>query len=213
MNWEIGIDVCVLPCIRRIASGKLLSSAGSSAWCSVVTKKGGMGSGVGGRSKREEIYVYIWLIDFVVQQKLTQHCKAAKPQLRKRMPCENKFLKCIQVMVEHILMTPFVIHQYRFSILPLVIILPLLIYVSLKSCLSWVCQRGPSKAATSFPLRRRRSKLTAEKVCPRQSVSFRARTTTPTMTQVKESVLRSVSQDVHLVVPSPLTPPIELSQL
>ena len=122
MNWEIGIDVCVLPCIRRIASGKLLSSAGSSAWCSVVTKKGGMGSGVGGRSKREEIYVYIWLIHFVVQQKLTQHCKAAKPQLRKRMPCENKFLKCIQVMVEHILMTPFVIHQYRFSILPLVML-------------------------------------------------------------------------------------------
>ena len=85
--------------------------------------------------------------------------------------------------------------------------------MSLKSCLSWVCQQGPSKAATSFPLRRRRSKLKAEKVCPRQSVSFRARTTTPTTTQVKESVLRSVSQDVHLVVPSPLTLPIELSQL
>ena len=34
----------------------------------------------GGRLRREEIYVcvyiYIWLIHFVVQQKLTQHCKA-----------------------------------------------------------------------------------------------------------------------------------------
>ena len=38
------------------------------------------------------------------------------------MPCENRFLKCIQVMVEHILMTSFVIHQYRFSILPLVML-------------------------------------------------------------------------------------------
>ena len=31
---------------------------------------------VGGRSKRERIYVYIWLIHVIVQQKLTQHCKA-----------------------------------------------------------------------------------------------------------------------------------------
>ena len=30
---------------------------------------------MGGRSKKEGIYVYIWLIHFVVQQKLTQHCK------------------------------------------------------------------------------------------------------------------------------------------
>ena len=32
--------------------------------------------GVGGRSKREGIYVYIELIHFIVQQKLTQHCEA-----------------------------------------------------------------------------------------------------------------------------------------
>ena len=31
---------------------------------------------MGGRLKREGIYVYIQLIYFVVQQKLTQHCKA-----------------------------------------------------------------------------------------------------------------------------------------
>ena len=31
---------------------------------------------VGGRLKREGIYVYIWLIHVAVQKKLTQHCKA-----------------------------------------------------------------------------------------------------------------------------------------
>ena len=30
----------------------------------------------GGRFKREQIHAYLWLIDDVVQQKLTQHCKA-----------------------------------------------------------------------------------------------------------------------------------------
>ena len=34
------------------------------------------GGGVGGRSKREGIYVNIELIHFTVQQKLTHHCKA-----------------------------------------------------------------------------------------------------------------------------------------
>ena len=31
---------------------------------------------VAGRSQRKGIYLYVWLIHFVVQQKLTQHCKA-----------------------------------------------------------------------------------------------------------------------------------------
>jgi len=31
---------------------------------------------MGRKPKEEEIYVYIWLIHFAVQQKLTQHCKA-----------------------------------------------------------------------------------------------------------------------------------------
>ena len=34
------------------------------------------GGGEGGRIKWEGLYVYIWLIQAVVQQKLTQHCKA-----------------------------------------------------------------------------------------------------------------------------------------
>ena len=40
-----------------------------------MTYKGKMGD-VGGRLKKEEIYVSLQLIHNVVQQKLTQHCKA-----------------------------------------------------------------------------------------------------------------------------------------
>ena len=39
---------------------------------------------MGGRLKREGIYVYLWLIHFVEQQKPTQHCKAIILQERKK---------------------------------------------------------------------------------------------------------------------------------
>jgi hypothetical protein len=38
---------------------------------------------VGGRSKREVIYVYIYLIHFTLEQKLTKHCKAIILQFKK----------------------------------------------------------------------------------------------------------------------------------
>ena len=76
-NWENRNDIYTLPYVKQIASGKLLFSAGSSTQCSVMTC-GGWGGGVGCR--REGRYVYMWLIHFVVQQKLTQHCKATKLQ-------------------------------------------------------------------------------------------------------------------------------------
>ena len=38
---------------------------------------------VGGGPKREGIYVYVELIHFVGQQKLTQHCEITLPQLKK----------------------------------------------------------------------------------------------------------------------------------
>ena len=59
MNWDFAIDVCVLPYVKQIACGNLLCSARSSAPCSVVTYRGGMGGEMGGRSKRKETYVYI----------------------------------------------------------------------------------------------------------------------------------------------------------
>ena len=52
MNWEIGTDIYTLPCVKQIASGNLLYSTRSSAWCSTVTYMDGM---VGGGSKREGI--------------------------------------------------------------------------------------------------------------------------------------------------------------
>ena len=32
-NWEIGIDIYILPCVKLIASGNLLYSTGNSARC------------------------------------------------------------------------------------------------------------------------------------------------------------------------------------
>ena len=63
MNWEIGIDVCELPCIKQIASGDLLCSAGSSAWCSVVTWIGGMGVGWSGKEVQEGGDICIHIAD------------------------------------------------------------------------------------------------------------------------------------------------------
>ena len=54
----------------------------SSAQCSVMTQRGGMGKALGRRLKKDGIYVYIQLIHSVVQQKLTQHCKATMLQLK-----------------------------------------------------------------------------------------------------------------------------------
>ena len=56
MNWETGIDLCILPCIKQIASRNLLYSTGSSTQCSVTI--GGMAE-VRRRSKMEGVYVYI----------------------------------------------------------------------------------------------------------------------------------------------------------
>ena len=44
----------------------------------------GWSGGMGGRFKREGIYVYTWLIHFAVQKKLTQHCKASIFQFKKK---------------------------------------------------------------------------------------------------------------------------------
>ena len=49
--------------------------------CDDLEEEGGEGA-VGGRVKREEIYVYLWLIYVVVWQKPIQHCKAIILQLK-----------------------------------------------------------------------------------------------------------------------------------
>ena len=50
---------------------------------------GGWDGGSGKDAKGEGIYVYIELIDFVVQQKLTQHSKTIILQLKKSVPCSK----------------------------------------------------------------------------------------------------------------------------
>ena len=55
----------------------------SSARCSVMTKRGGMGE-VRGRLKREGIFVYLQLIHTVLQEKLIQHWKAIILPLKKK---------------------------------------------------------------------------------------------------------------------------------
>ena len=55
INREVGTDIHTLPCIKQTASGKLLYSSGSSAWCSVVIWSGGMG---GGREAKEGGGIY-----------------------------------------------------------------------------------------------------------------------------------------------------------
>ena len=62
--------------LKRLSSSrKLLYNIGSSTRCSVMTQRGRMGER-DGRLGREWIYIHIYLIHIVIQQKLTQHCKA-----------------------------------------------------------------------------------------------------------------------------------------
>ena len=65
---------------KEIASGNPLHSTGSSALCSVVTWKGGMGGG------RRDICIHI-ADHFIVPQKLTQHFKVNIPQFMSILHC------------------------------------------------------------------------------------------------------------------------------
>ena len=40
MNWEIGVDVCVLPCVKQIAGGNLLYSTGKYIQYPVINHNG-----------------------------------------------------------------------------------------------------------------------------------------------------------------------------
>ena len=50
---------------------------------------GGMGREMGGRFRREGIYVYLWLIYVEVLQKATKFCKAMILQLKKLIKKER----------------------------------------------------------------------------------------------------------------------------
>ena len=52
----------ILPYEKEIANGNLLYGSANSNRGSVSTSRAGMGREMGGSSKREGIYVYLWLI-------------------------------------------------------------------------------------------------------------------------------------------------------
>ena len=66
INWEIGIDIYTLLYTKQITNKDLLYSIGNSTQYPVMTY-------MGKESKKECIYVYVYLIHFAVQQKATQH--------------------------------------------------------------------------------------------------------------------------------------------
>ena len=57
VTWKL-----TLPYIKYIAKGNLLYVSGNPNTGCVSTQRGGMGREMGGRFKREGIYVYLWLI-------------------------------------------------------------------------------------------------------------------------------------------------------
>ena len=57
VTWKL-----TLPYVKQIATGNLLYVSGNSNRGSVSTKRGGMGREMGGRFKREGIFVNLWLI-------------------------------------------------------------------------------------------------------------------------------------------------------
>ena len=59
------------------------------------------GAGVGGRFKGKGIYVYLWLIHVVIQQKLTQPCKSNYSPIKN----ENKIKTnaSVSLMNQHIM--------------------------------------------------------------------------------------------------------------
>ena len=61
MNWEIEMDIYTLLCIKQITNENLFYN--------VVTE-------MGRKFQKENMYVYVWLIHFALQQKLTQLRKA-----------------------------------------------------------------------------------------------------------------------------------------
>ena len=74
MNGQSNMETDTLPYVEEIASGNFLYDSGSSNLCSVTIQSGW--DGVGGRFKREGMYIYLWQIYVDVWQKPTQYYKA-----------------------------------------------------------------------------------------------------------------------------------------
>ena len=66
INWDIGIDIYILPYIKQRASKDLLHTTGNFTQCSVMACVG----------KEEWLDVYLYLIHFAVHLKLI-HCQSS----------------------------------------------------------------------------------------------------------------------------------------
>ena len=76
-------DIYTLLCVKQMTSKDLPYSTGNSTQYSIMTY-------MGKEWKKEWIYVNVWLTHFALQQKLTQHCKSIRLQLKKKNPNNNK---------------------------------------------------------------------------------------------------------------------------
>ena len=78
MDGESSMETCI-PDVNQIADGNLLYDSGNSNRGSVTTQRRRKRWEVGGRFKRVETYVYLWLIHFDPQEKPMQYFKATIP--------------------------------------------------------------------------------------------------------------------------------------
>ena len=65
VNWEIGINIYTLLYIKQKTNKDLLYNTGNSVVCNELYRK----------KESQKEWICMKLIHFVVQQKLTQHCK------------------------------------------------------------------------------------------------------------------------------------------
>ena len=79
MTGESGIDIYIPPCVKQLVAVAITTR--SPTWHSMMIY--GVVWSRGRKLKRKRTYIKLWLIQAVVQQKSTQHCKAIFLQLKK----------------------------------------------------------------------------------------------------------------------------------
>ena len=85
-NRENGMETFTLPCVKQMAGGNALCDSGSSTQSSVGTARGGMGSEVGGGSKREG-HTCLWV--FMLMYGRSQHTIEKQVSSNKKFDQKN----------------------------------------------------------------------------------------------------------------------------
>ena len=77
MNKEFSTNICTLLCMKQINNRELLYSTGNYSQCLVITHNG---------KESEKEYMCVCITDYIaIHPKLTQHCKLAVVQLKKKL--------------------------------------------------------------------------------------------------------------------------------